>query len=63
MISQERALQVIDGRSTTNTTIYGLATDEKPTDVGNGSCFIEMDTSTLWFFDAESGDWLEWGGE
>lgn len=39
----------------------GLSTDTKPESCGNGSAFIEMDTSTLYFFDAENGDWLAWG--
>ena len=41
----------------------GLQTDTKPVSCGNGSIFIEMDTSKLYFFDAVSGDWLEWGAE
>lgn len=41
---------------------YGLSTDTKPTTaVGNGSAFIEMDTSSLFFFDESSTEWLEWG--
>lgn len=43
---------------------YGLSSDQtKPAGVGNGSVLIEMDTSTIFFYDAESGDWLEWGAE
>lgn len=41
----------------------GLSTDTKPSSCGNGSVFIEMDTSTIYFYDATSGDWLEWGAE
>lgn len=44
-------------------TFFGLSTDSKPTDCGNGSAFIEMDASAIWFYDAASGDWLEWGAE
>ena len=44
-------------------TYYGLSTDTKPSNVANGSVFIEMDTSTLYFFDAENGEWKEWGAE
>ena len=41
---------------------YGMSTDEKPTGaVGNGSAFIEMDTSSLFFFDEAGAEWLEWG--
>ena len=43
---------------------WGLSTDSaKPTDCGNGSLFVEMDTSLLYFYDAENADWLEWGAE
>ncbi len=41
--------------------IYGLSTDTKPTDVPNGSVFVEMDTSTLYVFDKDATDWLQWG--
>lgn len=37
----------------------GLAADVKPTDCGNGSDFIEMDTGTVYFFDEESTTWVE----
>lgn len=43
-------------------TYYGLSTDTKPTVVGNGSAFIEMDTGKIYFFNAaEGGGWIEWG--
>lgn len=46
-----------------STTMYGLSTDTKPTTgVVNGSAFIEMDTSTIYFFDAAGSQWIEWGG-
>lgn len=39
----------------------GLSTDAKPTTgIANGSTFIEMDTSTLYFFDEEAGTWRAW---
>ena len=41
----------------------GLSTDEKPTGAYNGSCFIEMDTGKVYFYDAESGEWIEFGGD
>lgn len=45
-----------------STTMFGLSTDEKPTSgVVNGSAFIEMDSSTIYFFDAASSQWIEWG--
>ena len=43
---------------------FGLSTDTKPTTgISNGSCFIEMDTSKLYFFDAAGSQWLEWSTE
>lgn len=45
-----------------STTMFGLHTDSKPIiGVVNGSAFIEMDTSTIYFFDAAGSQWLEWG--
>ena len=41
--------------------LYGLFTDTKPTDVPNGSVFVEMDTSTIYVFDEENTTWVEWG--
>lgn len=39
---------------------HGLSTDTKPTEyVGNGSVFLEMDTSKVFCFDEESKVWLE----
>ena len=44
-------------------TYYGLSTDSKPTGpVMNGRAFVEMDTGKVYFFDADSGSWLEFGG-
>ena len=40
----------------------GRSNDEKPTSgVPNGSTFIEMDTQTLWYYDAEEGAWRYMG--
>ena len=42
------------------TKFYGLSTDTKPTtDLANGSIFIEIDTSTAYFFDEENEEWLQ----
>ena len=65
MITQDKAIQVVDGKVTSNATLYGLSTDDpKPTEgIGNGSCFVEMDTGKLYFYDASEGGsgWIEWG--
>ena len=44
--------------------MVGLSTDTKPTgvSVGNGWSFIEMDTGKVFFYDAESEEWLEFAG-
>ena len=44
------------------TTLFGLSTDEKPTTENNGTCFIEMDTSAIYFYDATNEQWREWNG-
>lgn len=41
----------------------GLSTDDKPTiedypEMKNGSSFMEMDTKTLYFYDAENAQWV-----
>ena len=36
-----------------------LSTDDKPTDVLNGSTCIEIDTGKLYMFDKESSEWKE----
>ena len=43
-------------------TLFGLSTDTKPLDVNNGTCFLEIDSSTIYFFDAEEETWIEWVG-
>lgn len=42
-------------------TLFGLSTDSKPTNVGNGSTFIEMNTGKIYFFDAAGSTWRAWG--
>lgn len=46
---------------------YGLSTDTKPTGaIANGSCFVEMDTSCIYVFDAASSVWVDfdrWGND
>lgn len=64
MITQDKATQVVDGKFTSNATLYGLSADTKPSEgIGNGSAFIEMDTGKLYFYDASEGGsgWIEWG--
>lgn len=46
-----------------NSVYYGLSTDTKPETALNGMVFIEMDTSKVYFFDTEHGQWLEWAGD
>lgn len=50
-------------KSKDQATFFGLSTDTKPTgaEVANGSCFLELDTSKIYFYDADGGQWLEWG--
>ena len=39
--------------------LAGLSTDTKPTNVRNGSIFVEIDTSKIYFFDGSSSSWTE----
>lgn len=59
MITADKSLQTVDGVLTGNVTFFGLSTDSKPTDCGNGSVFIEMDTGKGYFFNAAGLTWLE----
>lgn len=47
------------GEALQYSTFFGLSSDDpKPTEgVGNGSAFIEMDTSKVYFYDAENEEW------
>lgn len=47
--------------SNTNMAMHyrGLADDNKPTTAPNGSDFLEIDTGKTWYFDADSGDWVD----
>lgn len=37
-----------------------LSSDTKPTGVMNGSKLMEMDTSTMYMYDAEAEEWRAW---
>ena len=64
MISISQTVQYINNVACVISTYYGLSDDTKPTEgVGNGSAFIEMDTSKVYFFDAGNSEWLEWGAK
>lgn len=39
--------------------LHGLSTDTKPTNVKNGSVFLEMDTGKVFAFDKEHSTWYE----
>ncbi len=40
--------------------LRGLSKDTKPVkDVGNGSTFLEIDTTKVFAFDAENKTWIE----
>lgn len=62
MITADKSIQNVNGVSTSNLTFYGLSTDSKPVDCGNGSAFVEMDTGKVYFFNAAAGIWAEFGG-
>ena len=39
---------------------FGLEGDTKPTNVNNGSMFVEIDTGKVSCYDRENDDWEEW---
>lgn len=55
--SGESVKYIKDGRYRYD--FFGLSTDEKPMDRGNGSSFVEMDTGKVFFFDRENNTWVE----
>lgn len=44
---------------TTGWDLRGLSADSKPTDVPNGSTFLEMDTGNVYAFDKENVQWRQ----
>lgn len=63
MVSIQHVTQYVNGVACDSVICWGDSTDDKPTEgIGNGSTFIEMDTSKLYFFSAGAGVWREWGG-
>ena len=63
MITPENGAVWITNRYRRPTIWFGLSTDTKPTEnVVNGSVFIEMDTSSIYFFDQAGKTWYKWGG-
>ena len=34
---------------------------EKPESAPNGTCYIAMDTSKIYFYDADNSQWRKWG--
>lgn len=64
MITVEQAKkEKIVGEGVAETaTFFGLSTDDKPVSAENGSAYLEMDTSRLFFYDAEGQRWIEFGG-
>lgn len=64
MITNDKNAQKIRGKYVRPVTLFGLSTDVKPTaNIANGAKFNEMDTSKVYYFDADSLAWLEWGVE
>lgn len=37
----------------------GLSGDTKPDAPPNGSDFLEIDTGKTWYYDADSGEWID----
>lgn len=39
--------------------LKGLSSESKPLDAPNGSTFLEMDTGSVYMFDATNGTWYK----
>ena len=66
MVTNLEGLHLVDGKYVRACVFYCLSSDEKPgveDGAGNGSAVIEMDTSRVYFFAADTGTWHEWGAE
>lgn len=50
-----------DNRQTGEHEYKGLSTDDKPTNAGVNSLFLELDTGDFYYFDGE--EWAKIGGE
>ena len=55
----DKEIMDVDGKAAARAKGYCLSTDDKPLDVANGACCIEMDTSKMYFFDLENKTWRE----
>lgn len=57
---KEMVTNASDGQTTMHHgfDLRGLSSDTKPTDVPNGSSFLEMDTGEVYVFDEESATWF-----
>jgi hypothetical protein len=51
------------GRDEAIVIMRGLSTDTKPTNVPNGSEFLEMDTGFVCYFDADGIAWVGGGSD
>lgn len=63
MISNQIQKDIVNSDGEGNVIVYDircLSTDTKPTDgVPNGSTCIEIDTGTMYMYDAENDQWCE----
>ena len=60
MITTDGSMIMENGQYKKAEKLFGLSTDTKPTDVGNASRFIEIDTGKQYLFDATGSQWNEY---
>ena len=49
-----------EGKHVFNKEIYGTSEETKPTDgIATGSAFIEVNTGKVYFFNENTGSWIE----
>ena len=55
-----RIVEGANGKILAVANLFGLSTDEKPTEgYANGTFFIEVDTGKLYLFNETAGEWTE----
>jgi len=59
LVDYEGPIRVPDDLNGYRVKLYGRHDDEKPTDVADGSIFLEMDTAKVFMFDAVNVEWRE----
>ena len=61
MVTINNGVSVVNGETRPEREYKGLSTDQKPTDCGINSVFLELDTGNFYYFTGAT--WSKVGGE